>query len=145
MKKVNKNEKIKKEENNKKKIIIAASIIIGILLIGVISIIINNQKNKDLDNVVLETHANDIYEWEYEIENESIVEFYKKQKSGDLKGTTQEGIITESYMFKAKKPGKTNIKFTFINKNNGSYGEIKHYKAVVDKDNRLIIKETKTS
>ena len=74
MKKVNKNEKIKKEENNKKKIIIAASIIIGILLMGVISIIINNQKNKDLDNVVLETHANDIYEWEYEIENESIVQ-----------------------------------------------------------------------
>ena len=124
-------------KNNKKRKFIFIGLII--LLICVLCVIILFfTKDRTISTVKLETQTNDIYEWEYKIDNKKIVKFVERKRSGDFddKGS---GIITEKYIFKALKPGKTTITFTFVNKNNKSFGEIKTYKAVVDKKLHLTI------
>ena len=138
---VEKNKSIKSIKLNKKFILFI--VIALILVLGIASILIANYKNRDIDTITLETHANEIYEWKHEIADKKIVKFYKKQRSGDLRGTTEEGLIIEKYLFKALKPGKTTIEFTFMNAKNGSYGEIKYYKVTVTDNLKLIIEEDK--
>ncbi len=128
-----------------KKEVMAFIVLIILVLITITTVLINNYIHRDLDTIVLETHANEIYEWQYDIGKKEIVEFHKKQRSGDLEGKTQEGLITERYIFKALKPGKTTIKFTFMNTKNGSYGEIKEYTVTVEKNMKLTIEEKKFS
>lgn len=127
--------KIKRSKYATKKSVI---ICIAILLIIIVCFILSF-KNRDLDTIALDTHANEVSEWEYEIKDKDIIKFEKKERVGDIEGKTKEGLITEYYTFKALKEGKTTIKFTFKNKNNGSYGEINEYNVVVDKNNKLTI------
>lgn len=138
----NKNTKIKdllkKGTINKKHII---TLLIVIVLI--VSIVFITNRHKDLKTITLETHANEISEWDYEFKDKGIVKLYDKKRSGDIEGKTAEGLIIEKYTFKALKKGKTIIKFTFLNKKNGSFGEIKEYYVTVDKNLKLTIKEKK--
>ena len=85
----------------------------------------------------------DLYQWEYEIEDNDIVQFYKKEKIGDQDKKANNGSAMEQYYFKALAPGKTKIKFIFRNAKNGSYDKIKYYDITVDKNLKLSIKKNK--
>lgn len=138
-------ENVKMEKNqtdNKSKLFSIRNIVILIITIIVIGFIISCvNKKSGFASIDLETHANEVSEWQYKIEDDSIVAFHNKNRTGDLEGKTMQGIIYERYTFKSLKPGKTTIKFTFINKNNKSFGEIKEYNVVVDKRLKITIKE----
>ena len=125
----------------KKKIILI--VICAIVFLGIIitAIVLNANKNSDVEEIVLEKLYNDIYEWEYEIKDPSIVKIESKKVTGDIKGETNVKKVKERFTFKALKPGKTDIKFVFKNTSNGSYTTIKYYDAIVHKDLKLTIKE----
>ena len=134
-----KEKKVKKIKKISKKF----KILLLVALILILGIIIISNINKDTKSIVLETHANEISEWKHKIGDKSIIEYVNKTQTGDLEGKTAEGLIIEKYKFKALKPGKTTIEFTFLNTKNKSYGEIKTYDVTVSKDLRLKIKERK--
>ena len=74
--------------NNKlhnKKFVLAIIVLVAIIIF-VLSILISQYKNRNLETIYLETHVNETYEWKYEIDNESVIKFYKKQSFGDLTG-----------------------------------------------------------
>ena len=98
-------------------------------------------RNNDSASIELQTHANEIYEWQYKIDDTSVVKFEKKQRFGDIEGKKKGGSITERYIFKALKPGKTSIRFIYTNTKNKSYTDVKEYKVDVDKKLNLAIKE----
>ena len=114
-----------------------------VILVGCLVIFLLLNKDKEAGYISLETHANEIYEWKYEIDNKDIVKFVEKKQSGDLEGKTPEGKIIEKYYFEGKKPGKTDISFTFTNTKNGSYLDTKYYTVTVDKKLKLTIEEKK--
>jgi hypothetical protein len=114
-----------------------------VILVGCLVIFLLLNKDTKTGYVTLETHANEIYEWKYEIDNKDIVKFVEKKQSGDLEGKTPEGKIIEKYYFEGKKPGKTDISFTFTNTKNGSYLDTKYYTVTVDKKLKLTIEEKK--
>ena len=128
-------------KKNKESIIriICAVILFIIIIVVILSMILRDNSKKSVD---LGTTFNDIYEWKYEIADKKIVKLYKKNTFGDLEGKNN-GIITERYIFKGLKKGKTTITFTQVNKNNKSWGIIKEYEAVVDKKLKLTINEKK--
>lgn len=132
-------DKIKSSKYYTKRNIIILSAVVILIIISLVFTFIN----RGLDTITLETHANEVSEWKYEIDNKSIIKFYNKKRSGDIEGKTSEGLITERYTFKALKPGKTTLKFTFKNTVNNSYGEVKYYNISVDKNLKLTIKEKK--
>ena len=56
------------------------------------------------------------FKWEFEIEDESIVEFVRtKEVSNANKGGLVGGKIVTDYIFKGLKPGETTITFKFVN------------------------------
>lgn len=127
-----------KKDKKKKGIFILIPIV---LLIGALVIFLILKKGTETGYVTLETHANEIYEWKYEIENKDIIKFVEKKQSGDLEGKTPKGKIIEKYYFEGKKPGKTDLSFTFTNTKNGSYLDTKYYTVTVDKKLKLTIEE----
>lgn len=136
-----KDKKTTSESSNnkfKKKFSIICSIILFLIAVCIALVLITRDTTKD--SVRLETHSYEIYEWKYEIGDKKIVKFEEKKRSGDFEDK-HGGAITETYIFKSLKPGKTTITFTFVNKNNKSYGEIKKYEVKVDKKNNLSITE----
>lgn len=132
------------EENNKrksllkgKKIIICSIIIFIVIIIYILIFTLGNSSKKTVE---LTTQVNEVSEWKYEIKNKKIVKLDHKKLSGDV-NDNYDGKIIEKYTFKALKPGKTSLKFTFINKKNLSYGEIKYYEVIVNKKLELSINE----
>jgi len=121
---------------------IFASILLFIVAVVIVSILVF--KDKKVYTIKLKTNVHETYEWKYEIENKKIVKFEKKERYGDLEDKNG-GNITEEFTFKALKPGKTKINFTFFNKYNKTFGEIKYYEAIVDNDMKLTIKKKKNS
>ena len=130
-----------KNETKKKKIFIIIFVCI-IIIIGVIISLTFILKDDSKKVIKFDTTYNDIYTWKPKIDNDKIVRIDDKKRVGDLEGKGS-GIITEKFVLKALKPGKTYITFTYTNKNNGSFGEIKTYKAVVDKKLKLTISKAK--
>lgn len=116
-------------------------IIFLIIIIMLACLIFIFTRNNDSAAIELKTRANEIYEWQYKIDDTSVVKFEKKQRFGDIEGKKKDGSITERYIFKAFKPGKTSIKFIYTNTKNKSYTEVKEYRVNVDKKLNLAIKE----
>ena len=130
---------MKKTENNnskKKYLFFGIGIIITIALIVILAICL---KDKSIAKIKLDVRKDDIYQWECEIKDKKIVKLDKKEKVGE--DSNKGDMITEVYTFKALKPGKTTITFTFVNINNKSYLNVKNYKVVVDKKNHITIEE----
>ncbi len=130
---------MKKTENNnskKKYLFFGIGIIITIALIVILAICL---KDKSTAKIKLDVRKDDIYQWECEIKDKKIVKLDKKEKVGE--DSNKGDMITEVYTFKALKPGKTTITFTFVNINNKSYLNVKNYKVVVDKKNHITIEE----
>lgn len=99
----------------KKKIILILSLILIIVLTGttiLISKTFNTSKKLEL---TYNTNAGVPYKWEYEIEDPTIVKFYKKYEiENENKNGLVGGKISTNYVFKGLKRGKTTITFKYI-------------------------------
>lgn len=99
----------------KKKIILILSLILIIVLTGttiLISKTFNTSKKLEL---TYNTNAGVPYKWEYEIEDPTIVKFYKKYEiENENKNGLVGGKISTNYVFKGLRRGKTTITFKYI-------------------------------
>lgn len=123
-----------------KKIIILMILLIVIVLLIFTFFLINYNSDKNIFYVRLNKKVYDIYEWKYDIKDDNIVKFVEKKQFGDVDNKNG-GNITEKYYFKALKPGKTELTFTFTNTGNGSYLDTKYYLVKVDKKKNINIEE----
>lgn len=99
---------------NKKVIVILSIILLVVLsiLIVVIHKTFNTSKKLEL---TYETNAGVPYKWEYEIEDPTIVKFYKKYElENENKNGLVGGKISTNYVFKGLRRGKTTITFKYI-------------------------------
>ena len=99
----------------KKKIIVILSLVLIIVLTGttiLISKTFNTSKKLEL---TYNTNAGVPYKWEYEIEDHTIVKFYKKYEiENENKNGLVGGKISTNYVFKGLRRGKTTITFKYI-------------------------------
>ena len=84
------------------------------------------------------------FRWEYEIKDEKIVEFVKREVKGEkTKRPICGGPITIKYIFKGIKEGKTKIIFKLVNFTDNHIERKEEYKVSVDeKLNINIIKSS---
>ncbi len=125
---------------SKKRIIIISIVLFIILIIGLLIFL---TRKTDIKTISLDSKYYGINEWKYEIEDTSVVKFKDKEIIGDKEDKTNGIHAIEKFYFKSRKPGKTNITISYTNIKNGSYEEVKYYKAIVDKDLKLRIIEKK--
>ena len=82
------------------------------ILIVVIHKTFNTSKKLEL---TYEINAGVPYKWEYEIEDPTIVKFYKKYElENENKNGLVGGKISTNYVFKGLRRGKTTITFKYI-------------------------------
>ncbi len=114
-----------------KKIIIGIGIIfLGVLLTISKIIIPNTSGHKELE---LTYKSETSYKWEYEIEDESIVELARTKDITSEEDRKSGEIIYVNYIFRGLKQGKTTVTFKYINTENGS----------IEKERKLTIKVDK--
>lgn len=123
-----------------KKFFIIIPILAFILVVIISKAITNNQS----DTVEISVSKDDNYNWQYEIENNSILEFVRKYQIE--KRTVQNSVRTvksetiEKYIFKATEPGTTKVTLKYKNVHSQTVKE-EVYEIKVDK--KLKIKKTK--
>lgn len=116
----------------KKNVIIL--LIIGVLVIGgIVALVLCLNKNTKEFEIVQKTNGGVPLQWEYTIEDTSIVEFVEKkseipESDKDLSG----GRVYEHFKFKTVKEGETTITFNYNWVNHEGTSETKKYKVVVD-------------
>lgn len=95
-------------------------IIFGVGLLVVFSLILfflfknKNDSSKKIE-LTYKSTAGIPYEWKFEIEDESIVQFVKSYElKSDSKGPIDGGTVYTNYVFKGLKKGKTTITFKYI-------------------------------
>ena len=99
---------------NKKVIVILSFILVVVLTITTVLISKTFNTSKKLE-LTYETNAGVPYKWEYEIENPTIVKFYKKYEiENENKNGLVGGKISTNYVFKGLRRGKTTITFKYI-------------------------------
>lgn len=96
-------------------------ILIGVVLLITIFIVIititkkSEESSKKLE-LTYEINAGIPYRWEFEIGDESVVEYVKRYVVKDEnKGGLVGGKVTTNYVFKGLKEGKTTITFKMVN------------------------------
>ena len=125
----------------KVKIIIIITII-SVLLIGgllIIKILNDQEKSHKQLELTYEINAGIPFRWEFEIEDESIVEFKKSYViRDDNKGGLVGGKIVTNYVFVGKKEGVTNVTFKYVNFTDDNYPTKEEvHKIKVDKDKNI--------
>ena len=91
-----------------------------------------NKKSKKLE-ISYKMSSGIPFKWEYEIIDETIVEFVKKEVKGEkTKRPICGGPITIYYYFKGLKEGKTKIVFKLVNLTNNSLEKEEEYNISVD-------------
>ena len=116
---------------NKKSIVLISIVFLIVLVIALI-LLLGNKKAK----IALENDFPDLYEWQYKIEDDSVVKFIKKDKKKEEKMLT-----IEKFYFKGVKPGKTTIRFYLEHFKNKSYMDAAKYEITVDKNLKVKTKE----
>ena len=117
-------------------------IIISVLLIGgllIIKILNDQEKSHKQLELTYEINAGIPFRWEFEIEDESIVEFKKSYViRDDNKGGLVGGKIVTNYVFVGKKEGVTNVTFKYVNFTDDNYPTKEEvHKIKVDKDKNI--------
>ena len=117
-------------------------IIIAVLLIGgllIIKILNDQEKSHKQLELTYEINAGIPFRWEFEIEDESIVEFKKSYViRNDNKGGLVGGKIVTNYVFVGKKEGVTKVTFKYVNFTDDNYPTKEEvHKIKVDKDKNI--------
>ena len=117
-----------------KKIIVILSIIL-LVMFTITTIVISKTFNtsKKLE-LTYDINAGIPYKWEYEIEDPTIVKFYKKYEiKNENKNGLVGGKISTNYVFKGLRRGKTTITFKYIDIRNNKIEKEEKLKVKVDK------------
>ena len=124
----------------KKRVIV---IIIGLLIIGgVIALIMCLNKNSREFEIVKETNGGVPLQWEYEIEDTSIVEFVKlTSEVPESDKYTAGGRVYQHYKFKTVKEGETIITFNYNWITSDEVDQTIKYKIVVDSKLNATVEE----
>ena len=113
--------------------------IFGTIIIIIIIIILFILLNKKNDNeIVLITHGGVPYNWEYTIEDTSIVKFKEMMSVSKSIGTVG-GEVEEHYIFEGLKEGKAKINFIYKNITDNSIEKTINYEVIVDKNMKITI------
>ena len=127
----------------KRVIIISAAILV--VAAGVIALIMClNKKDTREFELMMETNGGVPLQWDYSIEDTSIVEFVEKrsevpESDKDLAG----GRVYEYYKFKTVKEGETTITFNYNWVTHDGVDQTIKYKVVVDSDLNSTVTEIK--
>ena len=116
-------------------------IIVGVILIILVSIIILINSKK-VNEVVLKTKGGVSYLWEYNIENNNIIELEEKESEEKTKNVVG-GEKEQHFIFKGLKEGTTTITFDHRNIVENNVTNTKKYKVTVDKKLEVNLKEIK--
>lgn len=128
----------------KKRVIIIATAIL-VVVAGVIALIMClNKKDTREFELMMETNGGVPLQWDYSIEDTSIVEFVGKrsevpESDKDLAG----GRVYEYYKFKTVKEGETTITFNYNWVTHDGVDQTIKYKVVVDSDLNSTVTEIK--
>ena len=117
-----------------KKVMIGIGIVFLAALFVVLKIVIPSTTGfKELE-LTYKTNGGVPYKWEYEIEDESIVEFVKtKDVTSESDKELTGGPVYINYIFKGLKEGKTTIIFKYINITDNSIEKEEKVEVKVDK------------
>lgn len=120
-----------------KKLVIILSIILVFIIVGIIILLNCGEKNKQLE-LTYTTNGGVPYKWEYEISDNSIIEFVK---SYEIENQNKDGMvgapISTNYVFKGLKKGKTTITFRYISIIDGSISKEEIVNVKVDKNKNV--------
>ena len=120
-----------------KKLVIILSIILVFIIVGIIILLNCGEKNKQLE-LTYTTNGGVPYKWEYEISDNSIIEFVK---SYEIENQNKDGMvgapISTNYVFKGLKKGKTTITFRYISIIDGSISKEEIVNVKVDKNKNI--------
>lgn len=121
---------------NKKLIIILVVLVILIIGICVCIFLKKHEESSKKLELTYEINAGIPFRWEYEIEDEDIVEFVgTKVIRDDNKGGKVGGSVYTNYIFKGKKEGTTTITFKMVSITDDNYdGTVEKNTVKVDKD-----------
>ena len=109
------------------------SIIVGIILVlGLCVYIYIDNKSRTIEFTV-ETNGGVPYEWEYEIEDQSIVKYVEtKEIENKNDGSLVGGLIKYNFVFKGIKKGTTKITLKYVSVVTGEIDKKEEYKVKVD-------------
>ena len=119
-------------------IIFITTLFIVIKKISPNSIIKKTKDSKKQLELTYEINAGIPFRWEFEIDDENIVEFVKSYvvRDDNVKGITGASIYT-NYVFKGLKEGKTTITFKYIHFTEGEVVKEKKHTVKVDNKNNI--------
>jgi hypothetical protein len=121
-------------------------VLIGVGVVAIVTIIFASKiLIKKVDNsskqleLTYEINAGIPFRWEFEIEDDSIVEFKKSYViRDDNKGGLVGGKIVTNYVFVGKKEGVTKVTFKYVNFTDDNYPTKEEvHKIKVDKDKNI--------
>lgn len=81
------------------------------------------------------------FRWEYEILNNKVIEFVRKDIIGGNSKITCGGPITINYIFKGLKKGKTTILFRYVNFADNYIDQEEKYEIIVDDNLNVTMKK----
>ena len=120
-----------------KKLVIILSIILVFIIVGIIILLNCGEKNKQLE-LTYTTNGGVPYKWEYEISDNSIIEFVK---SYEIENQNKDGMvgapISTNYVFKGLKKGKATITFRYVSIIDGSISKEEIVNVKVDKNKNI--------
>lgn len=122
-----------------KKLLFCLIPVVLIIIAIVVVIIVNNDNSSKELELTYETNAGIPFKWEFEIEDESILEF---KKSYVVKDENKNGLVggkvTTNYVFKGKKEGVTKVIFRYVNITNEDSTKTEEEHIIkVDKDKNI--------
>ena len=124
---------------NKKALMGIILVIIGALFVVVGIIIPNSNDSKEIE-FTKTTNGGVPYEWTYEIENPTVVEFVK---SYVLEDKNQNGLvgapISFNYVFRGLEEGRTTITFKYVSLANGEVVKEEKSTVRVDKNKNITL------
>lgn len=135
----------------KKEIIIGGLIVVLAIIVMIIGVKTANKPNSNqaeatskTAEVVVEAQGSIPYDWDYTIEDESIIKF--KELKEDTNDNSDEEMMLgagkqQHYIFEGLKEGKTTIKFELKSFVSTDIAETKNFDVSVDKDLKVTITE----
>ena len=120
----------------KKRIIVLGCLFLVGVGIGFAVGLLSDEGSKELE-LTYSTNGGVPYEWQYEIEDESIVKFVKNKNINKETELVEGGRVDINYVFKGLKEGKTTITFKYVNIIDGTIDKEEKNTVRVDKNKNI--------
>ena len=121
----------------KKKLFI--SLLVGLLCFTLVGCGKTDNKKGEKGKITLETYGGVPENWQYTIEDPSIVA-YDSLENDEIDKDAEGGRVKQYFYFKGLKEGKTTIKFEYTNVVTNKISDTKTYSVSVDKNLNVTIK-----